>query len=92
LAVSKAAVADAVTAGGPEMASSEMKSAQDKYDRANMAFSAKNYEQAQALAEQAEVDAKLAETKARSTKAQKAADALQDDIRVLHEEINRKSK
>ncbi|MES2356185.1 MAG: DUF4398 domain-containing protein [Pseudomonadota bacterium] len=92
LAVSKAAVADAVSAGGSDTASLEMKSAQDKLDRANVAFTAKNYEQATALAEQAEVDAKLAETKARSAKAQKAADALQDDIRVLHEEINRKSK
>ena len=92
LAVSKAAVTDAVSAGGSETASLEMKSAQDKLDRANVAFSAKNYEQATALAEQAEIDAKLAETKARSAKAQKAADALQDDIRVLHEEINRKSK
>ncbi|HWR78164.1 MAG TPA: hypothetical protein VN283_13260 [Thiobacillus sp.] len=44
------------------------------------------------LAEQAEVDAKLAAEMARSAKAQKAADALQEDIRVLRQEIDRQSK
>ena len=41
------------------------------------------------LATQAQADAKLAQSKANSAKAQTAADALQDDIRVLREELNR---
>jgi hypothetical protein len=41
------------------------------------------------LAGQAQADAKLAQGKADSAKAQAAADALQDDIRVLREELNR---
>lgn len=92
IAVSKAAVANAVGAGGPEFAPAEMRTAQDKLDRANQAMSAKDYERARWLAEEAQVDAQLAVTKARSAKAQKAAYALQEDSRVLREELNRKSK
>ncbi len=92
VAVSKAAVAHAVDAGGPEFASAEMRTAQEKLDRANEAMAAKEFERARWLAEQAQVDAQLAIAKARSAKAQKAAAALQEDSRVLREEINRKSK
>jgi ABC-type phosphate transport system auxiliary subunit len=69
-----------------------MRTAREKLDRANVAMGAKDYEQARLLAEQAQVDAQLAVTKARSSKAQKAAAALQEDSRVLREEINRKAK
>jgi len=92
LAVSKAAVADAVNAGAPEFAPLEMKTARDKLDRANLALAANESDQAQRLAEQVEVDAKLAEVKARSVKAQKAAAVSSEDTRVLREELNRKSK
>ena len=40
------------------------------------------------LANQAQADAKLAQSKASSVKAQAAADVLQDDIRVLREELD----
>ena len=90
LAVSKAAVANAVGAGGTEFAPAEMRTAQEKLDRANQAMAAKDYERARWLAEQAQVDAQLAVTKARSAKAQKAAFALQEDNRVLREELDRK--
>lgn len=89
LAVSKAAVAQAVSAGAPEFAPAELSSARDKLDRANLAMAAKDYAQARILAEQAEVDAQLAVTRTRSSKAQKAAAALQESSRVLREEINR---
>lgn len=92
IAVSNAAVANAVGAGGPEFAPAEMRAAQDKLSRANQAMAAKDYERARWLAEEAQVDAQLAVTKARSAKAQKAAYALQEDSRVLREELNRKSK
>jgi hypothetical protein len=52
----------------------------------------KDYKLAMDLASQAQADAKLAQAKANSTKAQKAADALQDDIRVLREELDRAAK
>jgi len=92
LAVSKAAVANAVGAGGTEFAPAEMRTAQEKLDRANQAMAAKDYERARWLAEESQVDAQLAVTKARSAKAQKAAYALQEDSRVLREELNRKSR
>lgn len=89
LAVSKAAVDQAVSAGAPEFAPSELSSARDKLDRANLAMAKKDYTEARMLAEQAQVDAQLAVTKARSSKAQKAVAALQQSNRVLREEINR---
>jgi Domain of unknown function (DUF4398) len=91
VAVSTAAVAHAVSAGGPELAPMEMRTAREKLDRANVAMVAKDYERALSLAQEAQVDAQLAETKSLSSKAQKAASSLQEDSRALREEINRKA-
>jgi len=92
VAVSKAAVANAVGAGGPEFAPAEMRTAQEKLEGANVAMAAKDYERALWLAEGAQADAQLAVAKARSAKAQKAANQSQEDSRVLREELDRKSK
>lgn len=92
MAVSKSAISNAVSAGAAEYAAVEMTSAQDKMNRANLALSREDYDTARSLAEEAQADARLAEKKAHSQKAQKAANVMQDDIRVLREEINRKSK
>ncbi len=92
MAVSKSAIANALSAGGSEFAAVEMRSAQDKMDRANRAMAKEDYDTARSLAEQAQTDARLAEKKAHSEKAQKAAAVMQDDIRVLREELNRKTK
>lgn len=92
MAVSRAAVSDATSAGGNEFAPSELKSAMEKLDAAERAMAAEDYVLARQLAEQAQVDAQLAAAVARSTKAKKAADALQEDSRVLRQEIDRKSK
>ena len=92
IAVSRSAIANAISAGGNEYAAVEMRSAQEKMDRANRAMQSEDYENARWLAEQAQADARLAEKKAQSAKAQKAANAMQDDIRVLRDEINRKNK
>lgn len=92
IAVSKATVAQASSAGASELAPAELQTAREKLDRASVAMGSKDYEQARILAEQAQVDAQLAVTKARSVKAQKAAVAVQEDSRVLREEINRNTK
>lgn len=92
VAVSKEAVDNAAGAGGAEFAPMEMTSAREKMVLANKAMADKNYKLAIDLARQAEADAKLAQSKANSTKAQTAADALQDDIRVLREELDRTNK
>lgn len=92
LAASKAAVDTALSAGGNEFAPLQLKSAIDKMEAAERAMGDKNYLLAQQLAEQARIDAKLAEMKARSTKARKAADALQESNRVLNQEIDRQAQ
>lgn len=92
MAVSRSAVSNAMSAGGNEYAPIQFKSANDKLDAAEKALTNKNYDLAKQLAEQAEVDAKVAGSMARSAKAQKAADALQEDIRVLRHEIERKTQ
>jgi hypothetical protein len=92
IALSTAAVANAVSAGGPEWAAPEMRLAREKLDRANAAMATKDYEQARMLAHEAQADAQLAAAKSRANKAQKAADVMQEDSRVLAEELDRKSK
>lgn len=89
VAVSREAVASAASSGAPELAPAEMAAARDKMMRANQALAAKDYRTAQDLAQQAQADAKLAQSKANSAKATEAANALQDDIRVLREELDR---
>lgn len=91
VAVSKAEVDNAVSAGAPELAPVEMAAAREKLTLANKALADKDYKLASELATQAQADAKLAKSKANSTKAQIAADALQEDIRVLRDELNRKN-
>lgn len=92
MAVSRSAIANAVSAGGSEYAPVEMRAAQEKMDLANRAMGKEDFENARRLAEAAQADARLAEKKAESAKAQKAASVTQDDIRVLREEMNRKGK
>jgi hypothetical protein len=89
VAVSKAAVDNAAGAGGAQFAPVEMTAAREKLALANKAMVVKDYKLARDMASQAQVDAKLAQGKADSAKAQAAADALQDDIRVLREELER---
>lgn len=92
MAVSRAAVSNAMSAGGNQYAPVQTRSALQKMESAERAMADKDYELALRLAEQAEIDAKLAAEMARSAKAQKAADALQEDIRVLREELERQTQ
>jgi hypothetical protein len=89
VAVSRAAVANATSAGAADLAPAEMQSAREKLMRANQALAAKDYKTAQDLATQASADAQLAQSKANSAKATTAADELQQNIRLLREELNR---
>jgi hypothetical protein len=91
MAVSRAALNTASSAGGSEFAPVQLKSAMDKMDSAERAMGAKNYNQARQLAEQAQVDAQLATETARAGKAQKAANALRESDQVLRKELDRKS-
>jgi len=89
IAVSSAAVNNANSAGAQQYAPGDMAAAQDKMIRARKAMDNKDYKLADSLATQAQADAKLAQSKADSANARIAADALQEDIRVLREELNR---
>jgi hypothetical protein len=89
VAVSKAAVDSAAGADGAQYAPVEMRSAREKLAKANKAMADKDYEVASEMANQAQVDANLAQGKASSAKAKIAADGLQEDIRVLREELKR---
>ena len=89
IAVSSAAVSNANSAGAQQYAPTDMNAAQDKLTRARKAMSDKDYRLANSLATEAQADAKLAQSKAESATAKLAADALQEDIRVLREELNR---
>jgi uncharacterized protein with von Willebrand factor type A (vWA) domain len=91
MALSRAAVSNATSAGGNEYAPIQLKSAVDKMNAAERALNTKDYIRARQLAEQAQVDAQLAEATARSAQAKKAADALQEDSRILRQEIDRKT-
>lgn len=89
VAVSAAALDNAVGADGALFAPIEMAAARDKMARANQAMAAKNYKDALTWADAAQVDAKLAQSKANSAKAQAVSDTLQEDLRVLREELAR---
>lgn len=92
LAVSKAALNSAASAGGNEYAPISLRSAVLKMDAAERAMTQQEYLQARQLAEQAQVDAQLAAATARAAKAQKAASELGESNRVLREEIDRKAQ
>lgn len=92
MAVSRAAISSANSAGANEFASVQLRSAMEKMDSAERAMAQKDYSRARQLAEQAQVDAQLAGATARTVKAQKAADAAQEDRRVLREELDRKTE
>ncbi len=90
IAVANAALAHAVAAGSVEMAPAEMAMARDKMTRANQAMATKDHDTALALAQQAALDAQVAEAKTESLKARKSAMAVQEAGRALREEMARK--
>ena len=92
VAVSKNAVENAVSAGAADLAPAEINAARDKMMRANAALAAKDYTLARDLATQAQADAKLAQSKSNSAKAIAAANALDADLRVLRQEVERAGK
>nr|WP_298140188.1 DUF4398 domain-containing protein [uncultured Pseudomonas sp.] len=91
IAVSQSAVDSAFSSGGPEYASVEMKTAQDKLKQAELAMHDENYQEARRLAEEAEWDARLAERKARAAKAQSTLQEAQSAIQRIQSESLRSS-
>jgi hypothetical protein len=91
MAVADAAVKRANNASTVESAPAELAVAVAKLNSARDAQNAKDYERARRLAEQAEVDAQVAEVRAQSVRQRKAAQESQDAARALREEIGRKA-
>jgi uncharacterized protein YqfA (UPF0365 family) len=75
--------------GAEDYAPLEIRNAKIKLGLAREAVEAKEYEKAIRLAEQARVDAELAQAKAQSGKAEKEVAELRESIRVLKAEIER---
>lgn len=86
---SRSAIAQADQAGASEAAPLALRNARQKLQEAEAASNRGDNRMAQMLAEQAEIDAKLAEATARSSTAQAAVDELRESIRTLRDEINR---
>ncbi|MDY6849231.1 MAG: DUF4398 domain-containing protein [Geoalkalibacter sp.] len=82
-------IAQAESSGAVEFAPVEIKSARDKLSQAKLAMNRDEHLKAKRLADEAMVDANLAEAKARSAKSQKVVEELKESIRVLQQEMNR---
>lgn len=91
MAVAEAAVQQANSSSTAAGAPGELQVAIAKLASAREAVAAKDYDRATRLAEQAQVDAQVAELHAQATRSRKAAQESQDAARVLREEISRKT-
>ena len=83
IAVAQASVARAEQSGAPEYAPVELSTARDKLQRAQKAAADNEDQPATMLAEQADVDAQLAEATAQEHKSQKAATELDASLHAL---------
>lgn len=89
IAVGRSAIDSAQTAGAPEFAAAELAQARTKFEQAQEAMKKEEYVRARRLAEQAAVDAQLAQAKASSAREQAAAAQIDQSIRALRSEIER---
>lgn len=89
MAVAEAAVQRADTSSTSENAAGELQIATNKLARARQAVNDKDYERARIFAEEAEVDAQVAELHAQSERSRMAAHESQNAARDMGDEINR---
>jgi hypothetical protein len=92
LAVAKSSVQRAEQAGAPELAPVEMAAARDKLTRAERAAADHDARPATQLAEQANVDAQLAEATAQEQRSRKAAMEADANLQALRQESLRSSQ
>jgi predicted S18 family serine protease len=76
--------------GASDYAPLEIRQARQKLEQARAAYSREDYDEAARLAEQAKVDAELAQIKTLSGKAQLAVRELREGIRLLQEELSQR--
>ena len=89
LAVARASVQRAEQAGATELAPVELATARDKLQRADQAAANHQGQAATRLADQANVDAELAEATAREHKSHQAEMELQASLQALRQESSR---
>ncbi len=89
LATAQTALGQAEQAEAATYAALDARNARQKLEQAQQAMERGDRTLARRLAQQAAVDAELAQVKSRSAKARQAVTELQESIRVLREEIER---
>jgi hypothetical protein len=89
IAVAKSSVQRAEQSGAPELAPVELASARDKLARAEKAAASREMQPATMLAEQANVDAQLAEATANWQRSHKAAMEFDASMQALRQESTR---
>lgn len=92
VAVAKASLQRAEQSGAPELAPVELATARDKLSRAEKAVADRDALPATRLAEQANVDAELAEATALQHKSHKAATEFDSSMQSLRQESMRNSQ
>jgi hypothetical protein len=92
IAVAKASLQRAEGSGAPEFAPVEMAAARDKLARAEKANADKNLQPAILLADQANIDAQLAEATAQQQHSYKAAAEFDTSMQALRQESMRSSQ
>ena len=90
LATARTALEQAQNAGAPQQAPASFALAREKLNRAEAAVQQGDNVHAKRLAEQARLDAQLAQVQARSGASQRAVSELEESMRALREEMNRK--
>lgn len=90
LATSRSAIEQAQTAGAAQQAPADFALARDKFARAEAAALRGENLAATRLAEQAQLDAQLAQARARAAGTERAVGELDESLRVLRDEMNRK--
>ncbi|MFL1386741.1 DUF4398 domain-containing protein [Pseudomonas tritici] len=87
ISLARDSVGRALAAQATQFAPLEMKTAQDKLARMEQAIGEKNYVQVDALADQIEADAGLAEAKATAVRKQQVLKQAREGIQVLKQEM-----
>ena len=89
LTISRAASEAAELSGAAELAPTELATAKTKLERALVALAANRNLDARRLADEAAVDAELAQARAATNRARAAATQVDQSIRALRDEIDR---
>jgi hypothetical protein len=90
IAGAESAIKEAQSSTATIHAPLDLKLAEDKLSAANAAVKKEEFVEAKRLADEALVDAKLAEAKSLSEKAKKRAREMRDSVEALRQEIQRK--